>query len=95
LQVAQEGASEHLHACVCRDDHIDIADQRIGLDLDLDRSALDIGEVDGHVTEQGNCDQFILDVPRSGAPAFAPTLEDRIQGEQPAPPFPSWNLQFP
>jgi hypothetical protein len=62
------------------DEHIDIAEYRISVDVDLGGSALGLRQVDGDVTQDCDGDQLILDIPGSRALAAPASFKDRVQG---------------
>lgn len=81
------GAPGKFYAGTCWNDDVDVATQRVRLDVELLWQALDLGQVDRHVAEYRQSDQVVLDVPRPGPNPFMepPPLEDWLEPEQPSP----------
>src|ERR1039457_3788347 len=82
-QVTPQDAAGHLDVRALGDEHIHIAEYRVSVDDDLGGSALDPRQVDGHVTEERDGDQLILDIPGLRALAVPAPFNDRVQGEEP------------
>jgi hypothetical protein len=82
-QVTPQDAAGHLDVRALRDEHIHIAEYRVSVDVDLGGSTLDPRQVDGHVTEERDGDQLILDIPGLRALAVPTPFNDRVQGEEP------------
>jgi hypothetical protein len=83
-QVTPQDAARQLDVAAPGDEHVDIAEYRVRLDVDLGGSALDMRQVNGHVTQERDDDQLILDVPGLCALAVPTTFDDRVQGEEPS-----------
>lgn len=62
-QFTPQDAAGHLDVRAFGDEYVDISEYRVSVDVDLGGSALDLRQVDGHVSEECDSDQLILDVP--------------------------------
>jgi hypothetical protein len=64
-------------------EHVDIAEDRVRLDVDLGGGASGLRQVDGHVAQERDRDQLILDIPGSRSLALPSGFKDRVQGQEP------------
>jgi hypothetical protein len=62
-QVTSKDAAGHLDVGALGDEHAGIAEHRVSADGDLGGSALDLRQVDGHLTQERDGDRLIADVP--------------------------------
>ncbi|MGO9322722.1 MAG: hypothetical protein ACLQBY_18225 [Solirubrobacteraceae bacterium] len=84
VEVSTPDAAEHFDVGAFRDEYVDVANDRVRVDVDLGGGALGLRQVDRHVAKQRDSDQLILDVPVSRALAMPSALEDRLKTEQPS-----------
>ncbi len=84
LEVTAEHTAEQLNVRVLRDQHVDIPEQRVGLDVDLGRGAAGSREVDRHIAQDRDRDQLVLDIPCLRSLATSAALEHRVDREQPS-----------
>jgi hypothetical protein len=83
-QIASEDAAEQFDVVALGDEHINVAKDRVCVDVDLCWSALGLGQIDGHVAQERDRDQFILDVPGPRTLALQSAFKDRGEGEKPS-----------
>ncbi len=84
LEVTAEHTAEQLNVRALRHEHVDIAEQRVGLDVDLGRGAAGSREVDRHIAQDRDRDQLVLDIPCLRSLATSAALEHRVDREQPS-----------
>jgi hypothetical protein len=81
-QVTSKDAAGHLDVGALGDEHAGIAEYRVSVDVTLGGSALDLRQVDGHLTRERDGDRLIAGVPGPRALAVAAAFHDRVQGEE-------------